>query len=100
MGNGCVPIYNLMEDAATAEISRTQVWQWLHHGAKLKDGRTVTAELIHDTIAAQLLHIRTVVGERRYDAGKFPLAAQMFEEMMTSDTLRDFLTLAAYEKID
>src|SRR3954453_8080389 len=58
LGNGCVPIYNLMEDAATAEISRTQVWQWMHHGAKLSDGRTVTRELIRQTIAEQLEHIR------------------------------------------
>jgi malate synthase len=100
MGNGCVPIYNLMEDAATAEISRTQVWQWLHHGAKLDDGRTITPELVRETIASQLKHIRSMVGDARYDAGQFPLAAKLFEEMMLSDQLRDFLTLAAYDHID
>lgn len=100
MGNGCVPIYNLMEDAATAEISRTQVWQWLHNGVKLQDGRTVTADLIRATIASQLAHIRATLGEQRYDAGKFPLAAQLFERMMTSDRLFDFLTLEAYDHID
>jgi malate synthase len=100
MGNGCVPIYNLMEDAATAEISRTQVWQWLHHGAKLQDGRTVTPELIGRTIASQLDRIRTGVGEARYASGKFQLAAQLFEQMMTADRLSDFLTLAAYDHID
>ena len=100
MGNGCVPIYNLMEDAATAEISRTQVWQWLHNGVKLQDGRTVTADLIRATIASQLDHIRATLGEQRYDAGKFPLAAQIFERMMTSDRLFDFLTLEAYDHID
>lgn len=100
MGNGCVPIYNLMEDAATAEISRTQVWQWLHHGATLKDGRTVTPELIRRTIASQLGHIRATVGEARYAGGKFQLAAEIFEQMMTSDRLVDFLTLAAYDHID
>jgi malate synthase len=100
IGNGCVPIYNLMEDAATAEISRTQVWQWMHHGAKLSDGRTITPALIRDTIAEQLDHIRSVVGEPRYAAGKFPLAAQLFEQMMISDRLSDFLTLIAYEQID
>ena len=100
MGNGCVPIYNLMEDAATAEISRTQVWQWLHHGAKLKDGRTVTPEIIGRTIASQLERIRTGVGEARYASGKFQLAAQLFEQMMTGDRLPDFLTLAAYDHID
>lgn len=100
MGNGCVPIYNLMEDAATAEISRTQVWQWLHHGAKLADGRTVTAELVRSTIAAQLERMRGLVGEARYQGGKFAQAAAMFERMMTSTELQDFLTLSAYEEID
>ncbi len=99
MGNGCVPIYNLMEDAATAEISRTQVWQWLHHGAKLSNGRPITPALIKKTIAGQLEHIRGLVGEARYRAGKFPLAAQIFEEMMLSDSLPEFLTLAAYEHL-
>jgi malate synthase len=100
MGNGCVPIYNLMEDAATAEISRTQVWQWLHHGAKLADGRAVTPDLIRATIQEQLQHIRTLVGEKRFGGGKFPLAARLFEEMMLSEKLPEFLTLAAYQQID
>jgi malate synthase len=99
LGSGCVPIYNLMEDAATAEISRTQVWQWLHHGAHLSDGRKITVELIRETIASQLQHIRSVVGEQRFEQGKFGLAAQIFEQMMTSSELRDFLTLAAYSYI-
>jgi len=96
-GNGCVPIYNLMEDAATAEISRTQVWQWLHHGAKLNDGRTVTLELVRQTIPSVLEDLRTQMGAARYDAGKFALASQLFEQMMVSDQLGDFLTLAAYK---
>ena len=96
-GSGCVPIYNLMEDAATAEISRTQVWQWLHHGAKLNDGRTVSLELVRATIVSVLDQLRTQLGPERYDAGKFPLAAQLFEQMMVSDQLGDFLTLAAYK---
>ncbi len=96
-GNGCVPIYNLMEDAATAEISRTQVWQWLHHGAKLSDGRTVTLELVRQTIPSVLEDLRTQMGAARYDAGKFGLASQLFEQMMVSDQLGDFLTLAAYK---
>ena len=99
-GKGCVPIYNLMEDAATAEISRTQVWQWLHHGARLDDGRTITPELIRATISSQLEHIRSLVGAARYDAGRFPLAAKLFEEMMLSSELREFLTLAAYDHLD
>ena len=99
LGLGCVPIYNLMEDAATAEISRTQVWQWLHHGADLEDGRKVTPELIRETIASELHHIRSIVGDARYEKGKFPLAAKLFEEMMISDRLHDFLTLDAYQYI-
>jgi malate synthase len=100
LGLGCVPIYNLMEDAATAEISRTQVWQWLHHGAHLNDGRKITPQLIRETIASQLQHIRSLVGERRFKQGKFQSAALLFEEMMTSTQLQDFLTLAAYAHID
>jgi len=86
-GSGCVPIYNLMEDAATAEISRTQVWQWLHHGAHLNDGRKITIELVKSTIAS-VMEGRT--------GGKFPLAAQLFEQMMVSPDLKEFLTLEAY----
>jgi malate synthase len=96
-GSGCVPIYNLMEDAATAEISRTQVWQWMHHGAQLKDGRTVTLELVRDTTASVLSDLRSRVGGSAYDAGKFPLAAQLFEQMMVDkEKLTEFLTLEAY----
>jgi malate synthase len=99
LGLGCVPIYNLMEDAATAEISRTQVWQWIHHGAHLDDGRKITPELIHATIQSQLQHIRSVVGESRYDSGKFDLASTLFEKMLTNPTLDEFLTLDAYKYI-
>jgi malate synthase len=88
-GSGCVPIYNLMEDAATAEISRTQVWQWVHHGAQLSDGRTVTLELVRETTASVLADLNS-------RAGKFPLAAQLFEQMMVGKELPEFLTLEAY----
>jgi malate synthase len=98
-GSGCVPIYNLMEDAATAEISRTQVWQWLHNGKNLSDGRTVTDALIRDTIKSQLEHIKSGIGDKRFDAGKFPQAAQLFEEMMLSPECKDFLTSEAYRYI-
>ncbi len=84
-GNGCVPLYNLMEDAATAEISRSQVWQWLHHGAKLDDGTPVTKELV-----ARIIREQHHTGE----------AAAMFEQMMTSNEFTEFLTLVAYEHID
>ena len=95
-GNGCVPIYNLMEDAATAEISRTQVWQWLHHGKQLNDGRKITAAMVRDTIKQELDHIREQVGDARYDSGKYPQAAALFEKMMVNENCEDFLTLEAY----
>jgi malate synthase len=91
-GNGCVPIYNLMEDAATAEISRSQVWQWVRHGVKLADGRAVTPELVRETIA-------TEVREKPGTANK-KVAAGLFESMMTRADFQEFLTTAAYEHID
>ncbi len=91
-GNGCVPIYNLMEDAATAEISRSQVWQWVRHEARLNDGRTVTPQLVREAIARQM--------EPWAGKGKFHLAARLFEQMMTSGEWADFLTLVAYDHID
>jgi malate synthase len=99
-GVGCVPIYNLMEDAATAEISRTQVWQWLHHGARLQDGRIVTAELVRAVTAEELDKLRKSLGAERFDAGKFGLAARLFDELMTGTEFADFLTLRAYDHID
>jgi malate synthase len=95
-GNGCVPIYNLMEDAATAEISRVQVWQWRHHGVKLSDGRLVTPELIRATVSAQLDHIRNLIGAARYDRGRFPEAARLFEQLVFDEPSKEFLTLEAY----
>ena len=99
-GNGCVPIYNLMEDAATAEISRTQVWQWSHHGAFLNDGRAIDAALVRQTIPRQLDKIRSLIGAERFDAGKFDIASRLFEQMMISDDFSEFLTLSAYEFLD
>jgi len=88
-GNGCVPIYNLMEDAATAEISRTQVWQWLRHGAKLNDGRQITADMVREMVASMLQR-------PGWDSGKFPQAAELFEQLSLSSELKEFLTLEAY----
>jgi malate synthase len=88
-GSGCVPIYNLMEDAATAEISRTQVWQWLHYGAKLSDGLPVTPELVQQ-------EIRSLMSQPRYHGGRFTQAAELFEQMMLASDLKEFLTLEAY----
>jgi malate synthase len=96
-GNGCVPIHNLMEDAATAEISRSQVWQWIRSPkGKLDDGRKVTAELVRALIAEELAKVKAVVGDTRtYDR-----AAQIFEQMSTQETFAEFLTLPLYEEIE
>jgi len=99
-GNGCVLIYNLMEDAATAEISRTHVWQWVRHGARLSDGRVVDAALVQKTIPQQLEKIRGLIGASRFDSGKFELAARLFEQVSISDEFPEFLTLPAYEYLD
>jgi malate synthase len=94
-GNGCVPIYNLMEDAATAEISRAQVWQWLKHGARVSDGRNITRELVTETISDEVGKLKA-----RHGGGKFDLAAQLFEQMMTGGDFPDFMTLTAYRHLD
>ena len=99
-GNGCVPIYNLMEDAATAEISRTQVWQWVRHGARLNDGRTIDAALVHRTIPQQLEKIRGLLGAARFDSGNFERAAKLFGEMSVTEEFPEFLTIPAYEFLD
>jgi malate synthase len=99
-GNGCVPLYNLMEDAATAEISRAQVWQWLHHGAKLEDGRTVTLDLYQQMFEEEMDAIREEVGNEAFSTGRFPDAAKLFDEMIRKDEFTEFLTLPAYELID
>jgi malate synthase len=102
-GVGCVPIYNLMEDAATAEISRSQVWQWCRHGVRLKDGgrgSTVTPELVRATIAQELDRFRADMGAQRFDGGRFMLAADLFEQLATAAECPEFLTTAAYEYLD
>jgi malate synthase len=96
-GNGCVPIYNLMEDAATAEICRAQVWQWLKHGARLKDGRPVGEPMVLLALAEELDKVRKQVGRERFEAGKFKTAGKILDELMTSSKFTEFLTLAAYE---
>lgn len=99
-GNGCVPIYNLMEDAATCEICRAQVWQWVKHGAKLTDGRTVTIESVRQAIAQELENLQTKLGVERFDSMGFKRAAQIYESIMTRADFPEFLTLVAYEYID
>jgi malate synthase len=98
-GNGCVPLYGLMEDAATAEISRTQLWQWRTHGARLSDGRAVSAELLRAVIAEELDKLRAALGAAAYQSGRFEPARELFERLVLSPELSDFLTLPAYEQI-
>src|SRR3989442_979602 len=92
-GVGCVPIYNLMEDAATAEISRSQVWQWVRHGAHLSNGRAVTQQLVESIIAEEM-------DEKNLKGGTFDLAARLFNQLMTGSDFPEFLTLVAYEHLD
>jgi malate synthase len=99
-GVGCVPIYNLMEDAATAEICRAQVWQWIRHAAMLDDGRTVTGELVRELTKEELAKLRRELGPDRYDSGRFQEASQIFEKLMTNAEFPEFLTLVAYDYID
>jgi malate synthase len=96
-GNGCVPIYNLMEDAATAEISRAQVWQWVRHGSRMSDGKVVTAELVKQIVRdrAAELQVRDVGGD-----GRLQQAAQILEGMMTGKEFPEFLTIASYDLLD
>jgi malate synthase len=99
-GNGCVPIFNLMEDAATAEISRSQVWQWMRSPkGKLDDGRKVTRELFHELLEDELAKTPSIVGAEAYAAGKYEEGAKLFEEISVSDDYVEFLTLPAYKKI-
>jgi malate synthase len=95
-GQGCVPLYNLMEDAATAEISRSQVWQWLRHGA-LVDGDRLTTPHFRAIVAEEMHALREQLGPARFDQGRFEEARNLFDALATSEELAPFLTLAAYE---
>jgi malate synthase len=98
-GNGCVPLYNLMEDAATSEISRTQVWQWLKNRVTLADGRTLTPELYRQVFDEEVGAVRARLAEEGVGAGRYELAAQLFDRMIRSEELPEFLTLSAYEEL-
>jgi len=101
LGAGAVGIYNLMEDAATAEISRSQVWQWLHHpNAALADGRQITPALYRALLSEEMDKIKSLVGEKRFAAGKYDLAKQVFDQLVTEKDFTEFLTLRAYEYLD
>lgn len=98
-GNGCVPIYGLMEDAATAEISRASIWQWIQHGKSLSNGKLVTKQLFKDMLVEELANVKKEVGSDRFTHGKFTQAAVLLEDITTSDELVDFLTLPGYEML-
>lgn len=95
-GNGCVPLYNLMEDAATAEISRTQLWQWLHNASQMDDGRTINKALFRKMFAEEMSRIEDEVGQKRFRTGRFDVAAELFQEIVEEPHLEEFLTLRAY----
>jgi malate synthase len=98
-GVGCVPLYNLMEDAATAEISRAQVWQQIHHHARLDDGRAIDLPLCDKIIDEELAKLKATFGDEAFDHGRFADAAGLFRDLIEAKTFPEFLTLPAYEKI-
>lgn len=99
-GNGAAAIYNLMEDAATAEISRSQLWQWQHNDVVTEEGTPVTAETIHRIADEELERMRTEFGDEAFADGRFEQARQLLEQVAISDEFPNFLTLPAYELID
>lgn len=98
-GRGAVPLYNLMEDAATAEICRAQIWQWLRFGAALEDGRQVTKALFEALLDDEMAKLRQALGADVFDGGRFSEAIDLFSKMSTSDDFAEFLTLPAYRLI-
>ncbi len=99
-GSGAAALYHLMEDAATAEISRTQVWQWYQNDVSLNDGRSITQELITQLQQEEMEKIKSYVGEDRFRNGKFPQAQQLFNDMVFNKSFDEFLTLKAYPLLD
>ncbi len=101
-GRGAVPVFNLMEDTATAEISRAQVWQWIHHPqGVLDDGTEVTVDLFRQVLDEELEKIKTdIVGPERWEKDEFGKAAELFDRISTQDEFVDFLTLPGYEYLD
>ena len=100
-GNGCVPVFNLMEDAATAEISRSQIWQWMRSDkGRLDDGRKIDKALFRRLLAEELPKVKIYLGETAYQAGRYEDGAKLFERITTDDVYVEFLTLPAYALID
>jgi malate synthase len=99
-GRGAVPLYNLMEDAATAEISRAQIWQWIRHKATLADGRQVTPELFRSLLDEEMAALRQTLPAGAFEGGRFAEAVKIFTDMSLSDAFEEFLTLPAYRVLD
>jgi malate synthase len=100
-GLGCVPLYHLMEDAATAEISRAQVWQWIHHRTRLDDtGEEVSPSLLGRIVDEEMARIQGEIGDAQMQAGRFAEARSLFMKLATDETITDFLTTAAYGALD
>jgi malate synthase len=99
-GRGAVPIYNLMEDAATAEISRSQIWQWLKFGATLDTGKKVTVKFFSTCLAEEMKRVKQEIGVAAFAQGRFREAISIFKALSTSKDFEPFLTLPAYRKID
>jgi malate synthase len=100
-GRGAVPVFNLMEDAATAEISRTQVWQWIHHSeGVLDDGTEVTAGLFRKVLSEELERIPDIVDRERTKNDRFEEAAELFDRISTDDDFVEFLTLPGYKYLE
>ena len=98
-GNGAAALYNLMEDAATAEISRTQVWLWLHKNVQLQDGRFFGEEMYQELKKEELQKIKEMLGGENYEKGKFDLAVQLFDDLVLTKEYNEFLTLNAYNHL-
>jgi malate synthase len=98
-GRGAVPIFNLMEDAATAEISRSQLWQWLRHGATLEDGRVATPELYRAIRDEEIAALRSEAGEAAWEAGHYATAVELLDRLILDRAFADFLTHPAYEAL-
>ena len=100
-GNGCVPIYNLMEDAATAEISRAQLWQWVHQpNGVLADGRKITPELVRSVYREQMNKLEQSLGAERFAGGNFDLAKKLIEGIVLNREFTEFMTLVGYEYLE
>src|SRR5215470_2690904 len=98
-GRGAVPIYNLMEDAATAEISRAQIWQWLTYGAELENGVRIDDDFFERALKEEMERVRREIGARAYETGRFPEAIELFRKLSLAEKFEEFLTIPAYQRI-